>query len=108
MRVLILAQERNHRGALAVSRALAKAGYLVGVGSADPTSIVAASRATHRWHSIPAPTDDLDAFLCATQEAVKDVGNDLIPPAETPKRWHCRSDVTALKPACRTRHTKMW
>jgi hypothetical protein len=59
MRVLILAQERNHRGALAVSRALAKAGYLVGVGSANPTNIVAASRATHRWHSIPAPTDDL-------------------------------------------------
>ena len=79
-RVLIIAQEGTHRGALAASRALSRAGWLVGCGSNDRTSIAGASRGTRHWHRIPSPAGNLDGFVEAVNRAVADVGYEVIMP----------------------------
>jgi len=70
MRVLIV-ESGFTRGALAGCRALAVAGWSVGIGSPSPRGLAASSRYARRWHRIPSVEDDLDAFLEATESAVR-------------------------------------
>jgi predicted ATP-grasp superfamily ATP-dependent carboligase len=81
LRVLIVAGGRNHRGALAATRALATAGWTVGCASAERVSIASSSRFSRFWHSTPSPERDLDGFLDAIQTAVDEVGYDVILPS---------------------------
>jgi predicted ATP-grasp superfamily ATP-dependent carboligase len=69
MRVLIV-ESGLTRGALAACRALAAAGWIVGIGSPDRHGLAASSRYSDRWHPVPPVEDGLDAFLEATEAAV--------------------------------------
>ncbi len=64
MRALIVSEGRS-RAALAAVRALGRSGWDVGVGSPDRRDLAAASRWARRWHLIPAPQIDQEAFLDA-------------------------------------------
>jgi len=64
--------------ALAGARALAEAGWFVGVGSPPPRGPSARSRAVGAWHPVPAAEDDPEGFLDATAAAIKDGGYDLV------------------------------
>lgn len=69
MRVLIV-ESGFTRGALAACRALADAGWTVGIGSPDRHGLAASSRHAARWHEVPPVEQNLDAFLLATEAAV--------------------------------------
>ena len=69
LRVLIV-ESGSTRGALAACRALAAAGWTVGIGSPDRYGLAASSRYCDRWHRVPRVEDGLDAFLEATEAAV--------------------------------------
>jgi predicted ATP-grasp superfamily ATP-dependent carboligase len=60
----------NARAGLAAVRALASAGWTVGVGGTDPRGLAASSRWTARWHSVPRPSAGADAFVAAVCRAV--------------------------------------
>ncbi len=77
MRVLIVGEE-DSRTALAAVRGLGRAGWLVGVGSAAPGSLSAASRWTRHLHRIPSPELDVRAFLEAVNQAITRVGYELV------------------------------
>lgn len=76
-----MAGGRNHRGALAASRALARSGWIVGCSSIERSSLVASSRSTKFWHYAPGPEQDLDGFLEAIREGVEEVGYEVILPS---------------------------
>ena len=73
MRVLIV-ENGVTRGALAATRALARQGWFVGIGSPRRGGLAASSRFSSAWHPVPAVEDDLDAFISATNAAI-DQGN---------------------------------
>jgi predicted ATP-grasp superfamily ATP-dependent carboligase len=72
MRVLIVATGWNNRGALATSRALAKAGWEVGCATWDLKGLLGASRSISSVHRVPPPTADLEGFVKATGRAISD------------------------------------
>ena len=86
MRVLIV-ESGFTRGALAACRALAEAGWTVGIGSPDRHGLAASSRHVARWHEIPPVEQDFDAFLLATEAAVIAGGYEAI---------FCSEDACAL------------
>lgn len=57
------------RAALAASRALAQAGWAVGMGSPE-RDLVSGSRSVSRWHPVPSPRDGVDRFVEAVKAAV--------------------------------------
>jgi len=61
--MLIVATGWNNRGALASSRALAKAGWEIGCATGDLKGLLATSRSISRLHPTLPPTADLDGFL---------------------------------------------
>ena len=77
LRVLIV-ESGFTRGALAGCRALARAGWKVGVGSPTKGGLASSSRFAHRWHRVPPVEDDLDAFLEATERAVTEAGYEAV------------------------------
>jgi len=100
-RVLIIAVEQNHRGALAASRALAGSGWHVGIGSPTEKSLAASSRSTRHWHHVPSPERGLSAFLNAVQAAVSTIGYEIILPggdAETLALSSVRDSIDAVVP----------
>lgn len=70
MRALIV-ESGYTRGALSGCRALARAGWAVGIGSPRKHGPAATSRYADRWHEVPRVEEDLDAFLEATERAVR-------------------------------------
>jgi predicted ATP-grasp superfamily ATP-dependent carboligase len=86
VRVLIV-ESGFTRGALAGCRALDRAGWKVGIGSPDPHGFAASSRHAHRWHEVPPVEADLDAFVDATEMAVRDGGYEAV---------FCTEDAQAL------------
>lgn len=60
------------RGSLAASRALAAAGWTVGIGTPSGAGLAAASRATCARHRVPSPEDDPDAFAAAIDEIARE------------------------------------
>jgi predicted ATP-grasp superfamily ATP-dependent carboligase len=66
------------RGALAGCRALRRGGWLVGIGSPTRRGLAASSRYRDRWHEVPAVEEDLDAFLVATERAVREGGYEVV------------------------------
>jgi hypothetical protein len=81
MRVLIVATGWNNRGALATSRALAKAGWEVGCATWDLRGLLATSRSISRLHRAPPPTTDLDGFVAATATAMRTAGYEAVLPS---------------------------
>jgi len=71
MRALIV-EDGWQRGSLAATRALARAGWTVGIG-APRQGFAAASRFADAWHEVPPPEEDEGAFVAAVRAAV-DVG----------------------------------
>ena len=65
------------RSALAGARGLARAGWTVGIG-APKRSLAARSRASSRWHHVPAPELGLDEFVTAVREAIDQGGYDAV------------------------------
>ncbi len=76
MRALIVEQGWS-RGALAATRALAHAGWHVGVASAAADGLAARSRACARRHRI-APLHPVDSFVDSVAAAVKQGGYDVV------------------------------
>lgn len=65
------------RGALAAARALAGAGWTVGVGSPE-RDFVSASRSSRRWHRVPGSWESPEAFVEATGAAVAEGGYEVV------------------------------
>lgn len=78
MKVLIVG---DGTGALAAARELAQAGWFVGVASEQRWGWASASRRTSRWHHIPSPTGNTDAFVDAVNRATDEQGYDVLFPA---------------------------
>ncbi|NNE13308.1 MAG: hypothetical protein HKN41_13795 [Ilumatobacter sp.] len=76
-RALIVSTSRA-RGALSGARALADAGWSVGIGTPDGDGLAARSRATSRSHIVPRPRGDLDEFVEAVQRAARAGGYDVV------------------------------
>lgn len=66
------------RSALAASRALAHAGWTVGIGSPMRSGLAAWSRSTSYWHQVPPVQHDLEAFLEAINTAVTEKGYEIV------------------------------
>ncbi|MEO6503006.1 MAG: ATP-grasp domain-containing protein [Jatrophihabitantaceae bacterium] len=77
MRALVVEQGFS-RGALAAVRALAQAGWQVGVGAPDGRGLASSSRACARRHPVPAAHQDQSAFLAAVARAVRDGGYEVV------------------------------
>lgn len=71
-----------NRGALAGARALAAAGWTVGVAGSPPeVRVSASSRAVSRWHAVPSVLDE-DAFVAAVARAVHAGGYEVVFPVD--------------------------
>jgi len=77
VRALVVEQGFS-RGALAAVRALAQAGWQVGVGAPGGRGLASASRACWRSHVVPAAHQDPPAFLAAVARAVADGGYEVV------------------------------
>jgi predicted ATP-grasp superfamily ATP-dependent carboligase len=77
VRALVVEQGFS-RGALAAVRALAQAGWQVGVGSPGGRGLGSSSRACSRRHPVPAAHQDQPAFLTAVARAVADGGYEVV------------------------------
>jgi predicted ATP-grasp superfamily ATP-dependent carboligase len=77
VRALVVEQGFS-RGALAAVRALAQAGWYVGVGSPDGRGLASSSRACARRHVVPAAHENQAAFLAAVAEAVRGGGYEVV------------------------------
>jgi predicted ATP-grasp superfamily ATP-dependent carboligase len=86
MRALII-ESGYTRGALAGCRALAQAGWTVGIGSPRRDGLAATSKYADRWHEVPRIELGLEIFLEATERAVREGGYEVI---------LCSEDATAL------------
>lgn len=76
MRALIV-EDGLQRSALAVTRALARAGWFV--GNASPVRGFSAwSRYSSTWHPTARPAEDLDAFTHSVQEAISTHGYEVL------------------------------
>jgi predicted ATP-grasp superfamily ATP-dependent carboligase len=70
MRALIV-DPRSARATLAAARALAHAGWSVGVGGMDPKCLAISSRSCRWWDRVPPPEEGLDRFATAVEDAVR-------------------------------------
>ncbi|HEX8305836.1 MAG TPA: ATP-grasp domain-containing protein [Jatrophihabitans sp.] len=77
VRALVVEQGFS-RGALAAVRALAQAGWQVGVAAPDGRGLASSSRACWRSHRVPAAHQDQPAFLDAVARAVADGGYEVV------------------------------
>ena len=77
MKALIL-EDGASRQALTASRALASAGWTVGVGAERRRGLAASSRSTSHLHVVPPPERDLDGFVAGVNEAIDAEGYDLV------------------------------
>jgi predicted ATP-grasp superfamily ATP-dependent carboligase len=77
VRALVVEQGYS-RGALAAVRALAQAGWRVGVGTPDGRGLAAASRSCARRHQVPAAHADQPGFLAAVARAVAEGGYEVV------------------------------
>lgn len=68
----------DSRGSLAAARALAGAGWAVGVASPRANSFVSASRAVTWTHRVSAPSGDLETFLAELAGAIAERGYRLV------------------------------
>lgn len=78
MRVLLIETDPHLTGSLAATRALGQAKWMVGIGSPTEAGFSVASRWSRRWHHIPSPTADLDAFVAATNRAIRAEGYEIV------------------------------
>lgn len=101
MRALLIETEPHLTGSLAATRALGQADWMVGIGSPAEAGYCVASRWSKRWHHIPAPTDDLDAFVAATNRAIRAEAYEIVfaaGDAELVALSHARDRIDAVVP----------
>ena len=79
MRALIVDPRNTRQGVTAV-RALARAGWTVGVGGSSPRSVTASSRWCAWWHPVPPPEGGLDQFVSAINVAAAQRGYEVVLP----------------------------
>ncbi|MEO6500466.1 MAG: hypothetical protein ABIQ09_00980 [Jatrophihabitantaceae bacterium] len=77
MRALVV-EQGSSRGALAAVRALAQAGWRVGVGAPGGRGLASSSRACSRRHPVPPAHQDQPAFLAAVARAVGEGGYEVV------------------------------
>jgi predicted ATP-grasp superfamily ATP-dependent carboligase len=77
MRALVVGAD-DARGTLAATRALAAAGWQVGVGSPHRHGLAASSAHAARWHRVPGPGEE--SFVTATAQAMRDGGYAVVLP----------------------------
>ena len=77
MRALII-ESGMTRAALASARALAAAGWVVGVGTPDARGMTAASRACSQAHVVPSAHADPAGFVAAINRAVREAGYEVV------------------------------
>jgi predicted ATP-grasp superfamily ATP-dependent carboligase len=73
----LIVSDPHVRGTLAAVRALARAGWEVGVGS-PARGTTTSSRFCAHWHRVPAPDEPLDAFGAAVSRAISVVGYEVV------------------------------
>lgn len=76
-RALIVGLARS-RGSLAAARALASAGWVVGLGTPEGGGMVTASRSCHARHRVPRPRGDGADFITAIGRAVDEGGYEVV------------------------------
>jgi predicted ATP-grasp superfamily ATP-dependent carboligase len=74
----LVVEQGFSRGALAAVRALAQAGWQVGVGAPDGRGLASSSRACSRRHPVPAAHHGQPAFLAAVARAVAEGGYEVV------------------------------
>jgi predicted ATP-grasp superfamily ATP-dependent carboligase len=77
VKALIL-EDGASRQALSASRALADAGWTVGVGAMERRGMAASSRATSHVHIVPPPERGLEAFIEGVNEAIVQKGYEVV------------------------------
>jgi predicted ATP-grasp superfamily ATP-dependent carboligase len=80
MRALIV-DPRDARASVAAVRALAQAGWTVGVGGARRNGLAASSRWCSAWHPVPPPEHGIDAFVAAIETAAARGSYDVVLPS---------------------------
>jgi predicted ATP-grasp superfamily ATP-dependent carboligase len=73
----LIVEDGFQRGALAGCRALGRAGWAIGIGSARP-GFASSSRYARAWHHVPPPEEDEPAFLQAVRSAIEAGGYELV------------------------------
>lgn len=81
MNALVVEGAYHSRGALAAVRALAAAGWDVGVAAALPRSVAGTSRWTRRHHEIVAREESTEGFASSVADLVERHGYDVLLPA---------------------------
>jgi predicted ATP-grasp superfamily ATP-dependent carboligase len=74
----LILEDGLSRQALSACRALAAAGWEVGIGAERPWGVAACSRFARYRHRIPAPNRDPDGFIEATSRAVLERGYEVV------------------------------
>lgn len=74
----LIVEQGDSRGAVAAVRALARAGWTVGVASPGRVGLAAASRRCSARHDVPAAHRDIDAFITAVSAAVRGGGYEVV------------------------------
>ncbi len=78
MRALLVAIEKSTLSSLAATRALGQANWTVGIASPVRKGLAVSSRWAKYWHRVPSPTDDLDEFVTAINQAIQDNGYEVV------------------------------
>ena len=71
-------EQGDSRGAVAAVRALARAGWSVGVGAPGAAGLAASSRLCRYRHDVPAAHRDLDGFVAAVRRAIETGGYEVV------------------------------
>jgi predicted ATP-grasp superfamily ATP-dependent carboligase len=74
----LIVEDGLSRQALSACRALAAAGWEVGIGADRPWGVAACSRWARHRHHLPAPNLDPDGFVEATAQAVRERGYGIV------------------------------
>lgn len=78
MKSALIVEQGYSRGAVAAARALAAAGWRVGVGSPGAKGLAARSRACHTRHHVPAAHEDRDRFLDGVATVIRSHGYEVV------------------------------
>lgn len=74
----LIVHSKPSRNSLVAARALADAGWWVGIGSPRRAPLLTVSRATRRWEEVPSPAAGSERFVAAINEAIRARGYDIV------------------------------
>lgn len=97
----LIVEAGTSRGAVAMARSLAAAGWVVGVASPRGRGLARVSRSVARWHPSEPPQAGLDAFVATVGAAISHGGYDVVFPggdAELLALAYARDRLAAVVP----------